>query len=378
MAQKPDYEDLGEKITELRKKPLGAGSAEKALHAMEERYRRLIEAVTDYVFTVRLKYGQPVETIHAPSCISVTGYSPEDFVSDPYLWLMMVHEEDRLKIQEYTRQILSGQDLPPIEHRIIRKDGVVRWVSNTTLLHRDPQGNLVSYDGLVRDITKRKHAEEALVRSEKRYRIIFESTGTATIISDEDMTILMANSEFESLSGFLRGEVEGKKRWTEFVAKEDMESLKEYHRSRHIDPNLVPGKHEFRFIDRKGNVRNILATVSIIPETKDGVASFMDITDLKQAEEERALRQKLEGVLEMAGAACHELNQPLTTITGYSELLMDGMDEKTSIYEKLKIIHEAVRHLGQITRKIMNINKYETIDYVNAKIIDIDKASRDD
>jgi PAS domain S-box-containing protein len=378
MTQKPTYEDLEKQIINLQKKALRVRYAEQALNAMEVRYHRLIKAVTDYVFTVHLKDGRPEETIHAPSCIPVTGYSPEDFMADPYLWLMMVHEEDRFMVQEYTRKILLGHDLPPIEHRIIRKDGAIRWVANTTLLYRDSKGYLISYDGLVRDITKRKYAEEALIRSEKRYRTIFESTGTATIINDQDMTILMANSEFETLSGFSKEEIEGKKSWPEFVVDADQKVLKEYHRSRRIHPDFAPRKHEFRFIDRYGRIRNILATVALIPETKNGVASFIDITDLKQAEEERALRQKLEGVLEMAGAACHELNQPLTTILGYSELLMDGMDKKNPIYERIQIVHDAVRHLGEITGKIMNIKKYETIDYIDAKIIDINKASQTD
>ena len=120
MTQKPTYEDLEKQTIDLQKKALRFRYAEQALHAMEVRYRRLIKAVTDYVFTVHLKDGRPVETIHAPSCIPVTGYAPEDFVADPYLWLMMVHEEDRFMVQEYTRHILLGQDLPPIEHRIIR------------------------------------------------------------------------------------------------------------------------------------------------------------------------------------------------------------------------------------------------------------------
>ena len=354
-------------------------SAKNAISELEDRYNRLMAAVTDYVYTVRLdKDGRPIETLHAPSCIPVTGYTPEDFAADPYLWLKMVHEEDHFVVQAHIKQVLEGQDMPPIEHRIIRKDGTICWVNNTTLLHRDQQGRLISYDGLVRDITQRKHAEEALILSEKGYRTIFESTGTATITSNEDMIILMVNSEFEVLSGFSKSDIEGKKSWTEFVAKEDLEILKEYHRLRRINPNNAPRRHEFRFVDRYGNMRNILATVAIIPETKNGIASFMEITDLKQADEERALRQKLEGVLEMAGAACHELNQPLTTILGYSELLMEGIDKNSPVFEKLKIIHDAVRHLGEITGKIMKINKYETMNYVNATIIDIDKASKDE
>jgi len=144
--------------------------AEEAVRKSEERYRRITEAVTDYVFTVRIEDGHPVETVHGPACVAVTGYTPDEFASDPYLWIRMVHEEDHAAVQEQVRGVLLGQHVPPIEHRILRKDGIIRWVRNTVVPHYDPQSNLVSYDGLIRDIHERKEAEEAKAKLEVQLR----------------------------------------------------------------------------------------------------------------------------------------------------------------------------------------------------------------
>jgi PAS domain S-box-containing protein len=150
---------LNEQIAERKR-------VEEAVRESEERYRRITEAVTDYIFTVRIEDGHPVETVHGPGCVAVTGYTPEDFASDPYLWIRMVHEEDRQSVEEQARGVLSGQDAPLIEHRILRKDGVIRWVTNTLVPNYDTQGNLLSYDGLIRDIHERKEAEEAKAKLE--------------------------------------------------------------------------------------------------------------------------------------------------------------------------------------------------------------------
>jgi len=144
----------------------------------------------------------------------------------------------------------------------------------------------------IEDITEHKQAEEALRESEKKYRTIFETTGTATIIIEEDMTISLANSEFEKLSGYSKEELEDKKSWIEFVAKDDLERMKEYHRTRRIDPNAAPRNYEFRFIDREGNVRDIFLAVALIPGTKKSVASLLDITERKRME--KALQESEE------------------------------------------------------------------------------------
>ncbi len=92
----------------------------------EQRYQRLLEAVTDYVFHVRVEHGRAVETVHASNCEAVTGYSPQAFAENPLLWIAMVPPEDRAIVEQQAARILLGHDAPPIEHRIRRKDGRLR------------------------------------------------------------------------------------------------------------------------------------------------------------------------------------------------------------------------------------------------------------
>ena len=148
---------------------------------------------------------------------------------------------------------------------------------------------------------KRKQAEDALHDSEDKYRTIFETTGTATIIIEEDTTISLANKNFSKLSGYTQEEVEGKKSWTDFIAhKEDLDQMQDYHNARRIDPDAAPRNYEFKFINKKGAVKDILTTVAVIPGTKKSVGSFLDITDRKQAEEALCLDEsRLKVLLEL-------------------------------------------------------------------------------
>jgi len=141
--------------------------AEAALRQSEDHFRRITEWVTDYIFTVHVENGAPVRTVHGAACEAVTGYTAAEFASDPYLWIRMVPEEDCPTVLRQAASILAGGKVEAIEHRIVRKDGVVRWVRNTPALHYDAQGRLVSYDGLVRDVTELKRIEEQLRQTAK-------------------------------------------------------------------------------------------------------------------------------------------------------------------------------------------------------------------
>lgn len=140
-------------VTEHRK-------AEELIRKSEDRYRRLLDAVTDYNYTVRIQDRVHAATEHSPNCLAVTGYSAEEYHSDPNLWLSMVYEQDKQLVTDQAARLWAGESVPPLEHRIIHKNGSILWVKNTVVPRFDEQDKLVAYDGLVSDITQRKNAEE--------------------------------------------------------------------------------------------------------------------------------------------------------------------------------------------------------------------------
>jgi len=138
-----------------------------ALRESEGRYRLLLESVTDYVYTTQVVNGRPVATSYGSGCVAVTGYPPEEYAADPGLWLRMVHEEDRPIVLEQANSVFAGKTPFTIEHRIIHKDGRVRWVRDTPVPRYDQQGSLIACDGIVTDITEQKTLERQLLQSNK-------------------------------------------------------------------------------------------------------------------------------------------------------------------------------------------------------------------
>jgi PAS domain S-box-containing protein len=143
-----------------------------ALRESEERYRRIASATTDYIYTVSVENGAAQETRHGAGCKAVTGFNAGEFDADPYLWISMVAPDDRKTVEERTRRVLAGEDVAPIEHRLVRKDGEQRWVLSTIVPRRDTAGRLLSYDGLIQDITERKQADEMLRNYTHQLRIL--------------------------------------------------------------------------------------------------------------------------------------------------------------------------------------------------------------
>ena len=85
-------------------------------------------------------------------------------------------------------------------------------------------------------------------------------------------------------------------------------------------------------------------------------------------------REKLQGVLEMAGAVCHELNQPLQVVSGYSEMLLETEEDDRN-YEALKSITQGIKRIGELTGRIMRITRYKAKPYLKGSIVDISQAS---
>ena len=176
--------------------------AEQSLRDSEARYKRITEGITDYQYTVRVENGHVMETIQSSACVTVTGYTTEEFQTDPYLWIQMVVPEDRELVMERVSEVLAGKEVAPIEHRIIRKDGEFRWVSDTIILFKDAAGNLLSYDGVIRDITERKLSEAALTRANRALKTL--SAGNLALVqaTSEDELLRMVTRVIVEQGGY--------------------------------------------------------------------------------------------------------------------------------------------------------------------------------
>jgi len=176
-----------------------------------------------------------------------------------------------------------GQTVDNAERVLLTADGksrpILKSVSRITL-----RGHDYLLESFV-DISDRKQMEYALLESEAYYRAIFESTAAGMAILEEDMTVAMGNSKLEQLTGFRKNEVEGVKPWTEFVAPEDLERIKTYHRARRRDEASAPKEYELRLLAKDGTRREAFVAAALIPGTQRTVVSIVDVTALKSAQE---------------------------------------------------------------------------------------------
>ncbi|GEM_PF-1541393 len=133
---------------------------------------------------------------------------------------------------------------------------------------------------------KNRELENALKSSTELYKKIFENTETATVLVEEDGTLSLVNTKFVELSGYSKDEIEGKKKYTEFIMTEDLDTLSGLHTLRLENSEAVKKHYELRFINRSGKILNILLFIDIIKGTKTSIVSLLDISLRKQMEEE--------------------------------------------------------------------------------------------
>jgi two-component system, cell cycle sensor histidine kinase and response regulator CckA len=292
-------------------------------------YWEVDPASNEYIF------NDPFYAFHGTTAEKEGGYR---MTREEY-FKRFVHPDDRSNVFQIVAQRISAPEfgiLPDLEHRIIRRDGEVRHILVRARAVKDNSGRIIKRYGVSQDITDRKQSETRLFESERRYRTVFENTGAATIIIENDTTISLCNTEFERLSGYTKNEIEGKKSWTEFVSKEDLERMLTSHHLRRKNPDTTLVQYEFRFVRRTGELRDMYLVVDMIPDTDKSVTSLIDITELKRAEQEKTrletqLHQarKMEAIGTLAGGIAHDFNNILTSLVGYAALLKMKTDDRT-------------------------------------------------
>ena len=194
-----------------------------------------------------------------------------------------------------------------------KRSGEKITVSSRWALQKDEYNRPINFMEINTDITKRKKAEETLRESEVKYRTIFENTGIAFAIMEEDTTISLMNTEAEEIMGYSKEEIEGKRSWEEFVVKKDLKKMEEYHMLRRLDHSAAPKKYEFQAITKEGNIKDMIITISMIPGTQKTIASFLDNTDRKNIE--RALKEsevRYRTIFENTGIAFMIIEEDMT------------------------------------------------------------------
>jgi PAS domain S-box-containing protein len=214
---------------------------------------------------------------------AVFGYPQAAFFENPLLWYEIAIPEDKQIINAGYPVLYAGKTLHH-EFRVTDSDGQIRWIEAKMSPTLDKEGKLIRIDGIASNITNRKHIEKELQDSNALYQTIFEFTGTATFIFEENLNILMANKECFSITGYLPSELIGQK-WTQLFAPESLQVMMKNHYLRRQNPDLAPKKYEVKLVNKQGELRDVILEVGMIPGTKQSIVSILDITDHKQAEE---------------------------------------------------------------------------------------------
>ncbi|MBN2297323.1 MAG: PAS domain S-box protein, partial [Deltaproteobacteria bacterium] len=209
------------------------------------------------------------------------------------------------------------------EIALLAKDGTWRaFEINPSIIQYESR---VATQNIIRDITQKRKAQKALRASEAKYRATVEHTGTAIMLLEENRKISLVNRQMEKLSGYKREEIEGRIPFTQLVHPDDRERMAGYHKARREGRKDIPSEYEFRFIDKQGKVKDSFITIGMIPGTRQSIVSIMDITDIKQMEQELEKARKMALLGEMSAHVAHEVRNPLQKIKTGVELLFHSM-----------------------------------------------------
>jgi len=347
----------------------GRKRAEEALRESEERYRALFDRSLDCVFLNDFE-GCFLDANQA--ALDLLGYRREEIAALTFESLLT---RDQLPLAQRTvEQILATGSQPgPTEYRLRRKDGSDVFVeTQSSLISRE--GKPFAIQGIARDITLRKQAEEALRESTERFRSLSNLAPEGIMIHQEGV-ILDANLAFARLFGYEQPEdLTGRNGPELLLTPESRERIRQRMERRESglievtgvrkDGSTFAGETDSRPVKYLGHDASLVM--------------FYDVTERKLAREEQDKlqaqlhqAQKMESIGRLAGGVAHDFNNLLTVINGNSQLGMDTLSPDAPLRATMAEILKAGERAAGLTRQLLAFSRKQVLQM---QVLDLNRV----
>jgi PAS domain S-box-containing protein len=347
---------------------------EQRLLEAEAKYRNLVEQLPAVTYICALD-EVATHLYVSPQIEELMGYTPDEWMADPQLWIKRIHPDDRPGVLAEIERTVREQVPFSVEYRTFTKDHRIVWLRDQGVVVGGADGTPLYSQGIYLDITELKRSEHALAESERRFRALVthapvgifgtNALGECTFINDRGCELLwMGPSEALGFG------------WTRALHPDDRDGvLAEWRRVAAVGGAFAM---EYRFRGPKGEVRWMSG--SAVPvrgetgEITEFLGTVIDITEKKRAEQalhkalahEREVARRLRALDEMKNtflaAVSHELRTPLAAVLG-STLTLDREELDLSATE----VRELIRGAANAARKL---------DRLLSELLDVDRLAR--
>lgn len=347
----------------LKREILNRNIIEKELRENEQKYRILVENMTDGVYR-STHDGKFLDVNQA--MLDILGYeSKEELLSIDIKTELYFAEEER----ESAELVEKLEEMAVF--RLKRKDGSEIWVEDHGRHVLDDDGNILYHEGTLRNVTERKLIEDALQRSEERYRTLIENMGEGVGFTNEMEVFIYANPFAEKIFGVEKGKLSGMSLW-DFLSKDSMELIDKQIINRKSGKS---GVYELEIIIGDGSRKDILVTATPSFNRNKFVGTFAIFHDITlKKKNELLIRQKNEELQKLNATKdkffsiiAHDLKSPFNSIIGFSEILVGQAMKKDfeGIEKFARIILESSERAMELLMNLMEWSLSQTgrMDY---------------
>jgi PAS domain S-box-containing protein len=360
MPAKPTYGELEIRLRELERQAVARKVSEEVILESEQKYRTLFNDSRDAIY-ITSREGGFLDV--NPALSELLGYAREEMIDKINVRNIYVDPADRDRFQLEIERKGSVRDY---EVKFCKKNGTEMDCLLTSTVRRSPDGTVLGYQGIIRDVTERKRAERALQESEARYRAIVEDQTELICRFLPDGKLTFVNDAyckyFEKKQEDLIGHT-----FMPLIPEEDHEKLKDHFAS--LNPKNPVATHEHRVIGSHGEIRWQQWTNRMVLDEEGQLIEFQsvgrDITERKLMEE--VLKSSSERIKQFAYSVSHDLKSPAIGIHGLTKLLHKRcrhlLDEKSKDY-----CDRILKAAEQISTFVDQINVYIKTSEIPIKI----------